>query len=52
MLGFQSEARGLSQSVPLGRMGEVASVIALLASENSGFTTGTIYDVNGGLRMG
>ena len=53
---LQAEARrGLSQSVPLGRMGsphEVASAIALLASEGSGFTTGAIYDVNGGLRMG
>lgn len=41
--------------VPLGRMGtdaEVASAILFLASEEAGYITGTVLDVNGGLRMG
>ncbi|WP_040841298.1 SDR family NAD(P)-dependent oxidoreductase [Nocardia brevicatena] len=40
--------------VPLRRMGEpgeVAHAIRLLASADSGFTTGATYDINGGLRM-
>jgi 3-oxoacyl-[acyl-carrier protein] reductase len=44
----------LAGAVPLRRLGrpeEVAHVIALLASPDSGFTTGATYDVNGGLRM-
>lgn len=43
---------GLAGGVPLGRFGtvaEVAAVVALLASPESGFTTGATYDVNGGL---
>src|ERR1700731_430450 len=41
--------------VPLGRMGtdaEVAAAIVFLASEEAGYITGTVLDVNGGLRMG
>jgi 3-oxoacyl-[acyl-carrier protein] reductase len=41
--------------IPLGRMGtdsEVASAILFLASEEAGYITGTVLDVNGGLRMG
>ncbi len=44
----------LAESIPvkrLGRPSEVASAICLLASPESGFTTGATYDVNGGLLM-
>lgn len=43
---------GLASGVPLGRFGtvaEVAAAVVLLASPDSGFTTGATYDVNGGL---
>jgi len=46
---------GLLARVPLGRMGtgaEVAAAIVFLASEEAGYITGTVLDVNGGLRMG
>jgi 3-oxoacyl-[acyl-carrier protein] reductase len=41
--------------VPLGRMGtdaEIAAAIVFLASEEAGYITGAVLDVNGGLRMG
>jgi 3-oxoacyl-[acyl-carrier protein] reductase len=41
--------------IPLGRMGtgaEVAAAIVFLASEEAGYITGTVLDVNGGMRMG
>jgi 3-oxoacyl-[acyl-carrier protein] reductase len=46
---------GLLTRVPLGRMGtdaEVAAAIVFLASEEAGYITGAVLDVNGGLRMG
>src|SRR6266849_3026136 len=46
---------GLLARVPLGRMGtdaEVAAAIVFLASDEAGYITGTVLDVNGGLRMG
>ena len=46
---------GLVSRVPLGRMGtdvEVAAAIVFLASEEAGYITGAVLDVNGGLRMG
>jgi len=46
---------GLLARVPLGRMGsgeEVAAAIVFLASEEAGYITGTVLDVNGGMRMG
>ncbi len=46
---------GLLARVPLGRMGtdaEVAAAIVFLASEEAGYITGAVLDVNGGLRMG
>jgi 3-oxoacyl-[acyl-carrier protein] reductase len=46
---------GLVARVPLGRMGtdaEVAAAIVFLASEEGGYITGSVLDVNGGLRMG
>jgi 3-oxoacyl-[acyl-carrier protein] reductase len=41
--------------IPLGRMGtcaEIAAAIVFLASEEAGYITGAVLDVNGGLRMG
>jgi 3-oxoacyl-[acyl-carrier protein] reductase len=41
--------------IPLGRMGcdtEVAAAIVFLASEEAGYITGAVLDVNGGLRIG
>ena len=41
--------------IPLGRMGcdaEIAAAIVFLASEEAGYITGAVIDVNGGLRTG
>ena len=41
--------------IPLGRMGqdtEVAAAIVFLASDEAGYVTGHVLDVNGGMRMG
>jgi 3-oxoacyl-[acyl-carrier protein] reductase len=41
--------------IPLGRMGrdsEVAAAIVYLASDEAGYVTGHVLDVNGGMRMG
>lgn len=41
--------------IPLGRMGkdaEIAAAIIFLASDEAGYITGHVLDVNGGLRMG
>ena len=46
---------GLLARIPLGRMGtdaEVAAAIVFLASDEAGYITGAVLDVNGGLRMG
>jgi 3-oxoacyl-[acyl-carrier protein] reductase len=51
----QEAKDGLLARIPLGRMGtdaEVAAAIVFLASEEAGYITGTVLDVNGGLRMG
>jgi 3-oxoacyl-[acyl-carrier protein] reductase len=51
----QTVKDGLVSRVPLGRMGtdaEVAAAIVFLASDEAGYITGAILDVNGGLRMG
>jgi 3-oxoacyl-[acyl-carrier protein] reductase len=48
------QVRALGTTNPMGRLvrpGEVASTIAFLASEDSGFTTGHYLAVNGGLAM-
>jgi 3-oxoacyl-[acyl-carrier protein] reductase len=45
----------LTARIPLGRMGtaaEVAAAIVFLASEEAAYITGTVLDVNGGMRMG
>src|ERR1700731_843452 len=51
----QEVKSGLLARIPLGRMGtdaEVAAAIVFLASEQAGYITGTVLDVNGGMRMG
>jgi acetoacetyl-CoA reductase len=42
-------------TVPVKRLGkpaEIASIIAWMASEDGGYTTGADFAVNGGLHMG
>jgi len=36
----------------LGEPGEIGSIVAWLASEDSGFSTGADFSLNGGLHMG
>jgi 3-oxoacyl-[acyl-carrier protein] reductase len=49
------EAKGeLIARIPLGRMGtdaEVAAAVVFLASDEAGYITGAVLDVNGGLHM-
>jgi len=43
-----------AQAIPLGRIGtadEVAAAVRFLASEEAGYITGSVIDVNGGYRM-
>jgi 3-oxoacyl-[acyl-carrier protein] reductase len=43
-----------TRTIPVGRLGlavEVAALVAYLVSEESSFTTGATYDINGGLLM-
>ena len=42
-------------TIPVGRLGlpqEIASIVAWLASEDAGFTTGANFSCNGGMHMG
>jgi acetoacetyl-CoA reductase len=42
-------------TIPVKRLGtpeEIGSIVAWLASEDSGFATGADFSVNGGLHMG
>jgi 3-oxoacyl-[acyl-carrier protein] reductase len=51
----QTVKDGMLSRVPLGRMGtcaEVAAAIVFLASDEASYITGTVLDINGGLRMG
>ncbi|OGS08485.1 MAG: hypothetical protein A3J70_14555 [Elusimicrobia bacterium RIFCSPHIGHO2_02_FULL_61_10] len=53
--GLKEEARTkISELIPLGRMGEpgdVAKAVLFLAGEDSGYITGQVLAVNGGLYM-
>jgi 3-oxoacyl-[acyl-carrier protein] reductase len=53
---FSSEQlEELRQRIPVQRLGEpkdVAALVAFLASEDAGFITGAVVDVNGGMFMG
>jgi 3-oxoacyl-[acyl-carrier protein] reductase len=51
----QEAKDALLARIPLGRMGcddEIAAAVVFLASEEAGYITGAVLDVNGGLRMG
>ena len=51
----QTVKDALLARVPLGRIGtdaEIAAAIVFLASDEAAYITGTVLDVNGGLRMG
>lgn len=51
----QQAKDALLSKIPLGRMGqdaEIAAAIVFLASDEAGYVTGHVLDVNGGLRMG
>lgn len=47
--------KGLEARIPLGRLGQpedIAAAVCFLASEEAGFITGVLLDVNGGMFMG
>ena len=47
--------QALLERIPLGRMGtdaDVAAAIVFLASDEAGYITGAVLDINGGMRMG
>lgn len=54
--GFSEEAvERLKSRIPLGRLGkpnDIAAAVCYLASEEAGFVTGMLLDVNGGMYMG
>ena len=49
------EYAGMQDQIPLGRLGrpeDIAAAVCYLASEEAGFVTGEVLNVNGGLFMG
>jgi len=51
----EDQKNAMMANIPLGRYGEpeeIASAVAFLASKESGYITGQVISVNGGLNMG
>lgn len=49
------QMEAINRSIPVGRLGEtgeIAEAVAYFTGENSGFTTGAVLDVNGGMYFG
>jgi glucose 1-dehydrogenase len=52
LMANQSEMSALIKNIPLGRMGtvgDVASLVSFLASDDAAYITGSTYIVDGGL---
>ncbi len=51
----EDQKRAVTEQIPLGRHGtdsDIANAVLFLASNEAGYITGHVLDVNGGLRMG
>jgi 3-oxoacyl-[acyl-carrier protein] reductase len=51
----EEQRTAMTSQVPLGRAGtdrDIAAAVAFLASEEAGYITGHVLDVNGGMYMG
>jgi 3-oxoacyl-[acyl-carrier protein] reductase len=51
----EEQKKAVTEQIPLGRHGtdtDIASAVLFLASNEAGYITGHVLDVNGGLRMG
>jgi 3-oxoacyl-[acyl-carrier protein] reductase len=51
----EEQKKGIAEQIPLGRTGtdaDIAHAVRFLASNEAGYITGHVLDVNGGLRMG
>ena len=51
----EEQKKAVTEQIPLGRHGtdaDIAAAVLFLASNEAGYITGHVLDVNGGLRMG
>jgi 3-oxoacyl-[acyl-carrier protein] reductase len=51
----EEQKKAVTEEIPLGRTGtdaDIANAVRFLASQEAGYITGHVLDVNGGLRMG